>query len=260
VDSSASVKGSFERAVFSSSRARSISRLASSARWIQADRALEELLLLQRVGLGRRRDGHHVAVERLVELAHAVAGHRRPVRVEAPHRFGVRVLRVEQALTALLQDLGEVRRHGHERDLLALLSSHLAEREAHGRELDRGRARVADAVLLDHVAREADLVRRLVELVLLDQAERLRAVGLDRFDHREVREREDLIGDADEIAPALEERVEARDAEERAARRRVLREALQQLVVARDRRLALAEPFVRERAVVEARRGDLTVG
>ena len=49
--------------------------------------ALEELLLLQRVGLAGGRDGHHVAVELLVELPHAV-----PVRLR--RRLRVHLLRL----------------------------------------------------------------------------------------------------------------------------------------------------------------------
>ena len=52
---------------------------------------------------GGRRDLHQVAVQRAVHLADAVAGHRRPVRVDRAHGHRVGRLRLEQAAAALLE-------------------------------------------------------------------------------------------------------------------------------------------------------------
>src|SRR5262249_31101298 len=131
--------------------------------------------------------------------------------------------------------------------------------KAHLSKLDRGFARLAEAVLLDDVARLCHLARGLVDLVLLPQAERLLAMGFNSLEDAQVLEGEDPIRGPGEVAPPREVAVEASELEERVARRGVPGEALEEIVEAGDRGFPLAERLAREPAIIQARRRHVGV-
>jgi len=198
---------------------------SSKTRVPEAHRALEELLLREGVGDAGRRSAHHVAVELLVELADAVARHRRPASVEGAHRVAVGALRVEQAGAAPLERVAEVHRDRDELDRLAAFSPDLAEREADGHHLERGLAGFAEAILGDRSRPLEELAIRFVDLVLLERGRAAKAARLDRFEDGEVAPADDRPGPR-QARPPLEAGEHPEPPERRRARHGVGRETL----------------------------------
>ena len=106
----------------------------------------------------------------LVELAHAVSAHCRPVRVVAAHRVGVGALRIEEPLAPLLERLAKFGGKGTNA-MTRFVAAHFAQREMHLGHFDRKLAPFAETQCIDDVSRFGD--------------EALGCVGIADFDDRE---------------------------------------------------------------------------
>ena len=113
-------------------------------------------------------------------------------------------------------------------------------------------------MLLDHVAREPDLARGLVDLVLLDEPQGARPVRFNGLEDAEIAATEEAPATSTSSGQSSRYAASAREAEESAASGGVIRKAPHEVAVAGRGDLALAERLVREPAVEEARRRDLS--
>ena len=152
---------------------------------------------------------------RLVELAYAVAAHRRPVRVVAAHRVGVGALRVEKALAPTLEHFGEIRRNGDEHDRFAAQPADLSQRKVDLRDLERQLAAFTEPQVFDDVAPLGDEPLGASASPVSTTGEPLGAVGLEALDVGQIGAREKQIGHRRELAPLLEVGVQARRPERR---------------------------------------------
>ncbi len=158
---------------------------------------------------------HEVAVQGAVHLPDAVAGHRRPVRVDRADGERVRGLRLEQPRAALLE-LGEiVGRQRVEPDAFGPKPAQLAEREPKLRDGDGQHISVAVVELVGQIEPFVDVRRTRCVLIRLDAGETSGAQADEPVDVVDVGAREQGVPDRRQRLPILEECVERRCPHER---------------------------------------------